>query len=85
MNSKETTDIFKQLHKQWLHDDVTKSLLSILDKHESSIVGRIATSSMDLEKSDEYVRLLAAQLSTTQHIKKLINETDTFVTKSNSH
>jgi predicted component of viral defense system (DUF524 family) len=84
MNTKETTDIFKQLHKQWLHNDITKSLLAILDRHESSIVGRIATSSMDLEKSDEYVRLLAAQLSTTQNIKKLIHETETFVAKSDS-
>lgn len=78
----EKSALLIQQHQQWLGNAITHSVRALLDQHEENIINTLANRSLDKETSTETVRLWTAQLKTTKAIKKLIYDTETFVTKS---
>lgn len=81
MTKEETQAIFGQQHKQWLHEPITRAFTSALEKHEAFIADKIASQAMDRDVTPEHIRLLAAQLSTIKHVRKLTHDTTTFTAK----
>lgn len=71
-------------HQEWLQQPMTKTLLRIIDKHESSVADKLAGSAMDKDVQDDHIRRLATQLATTKTIRKLIYDSETFVAKSSN-
>jgi len=90
--SKETDDAAKHTaeqrqlaiaeHKTWLSLPLTKTLLRIMEEHKNRIANSIGQASMSQDKSDQYVRLLAAKLNNTQNIYDLIYDSETFIAQS---
>lgn len=81
MTQQENQAIFSQQHRQWLHDPTTKAFAAALLSQEQSIVGKLTAAAMDSDKDSEHVRRLGVQLLTIRTIEKLLNETDSFVSK----
>lgn len=73
--------ILSQNHRAWLQDTITKTGAKRLEQHENNLATAIANSALSKDLSAEYVRLLAAQLSTVKAIRTLLYDTETFVEK----
>lgn len=66
-------------HQSWLQHNVTNGLRQALDILESKLTTFIANESTNPDKSDNIIRLYAAQLKQLITIKKIIYDTPTFV------
>ena len=68
-------------HAAWLEQPMTKTSMKVLEAHEKTVTEMIASSSMNKDLSDAYVRQLTVQLQTIKAIRKLLYDTETFVTR----
>lgn len=69
-------------HAAWLEQPMTKTSMKVLENHEKTVTEMIASSSMNKDLSDAYVRQLTVQLQTIKAVRKLLFTTETFITRT---
>ena len=70
-------------HQEFLHTPVAYKLRALFEKHEATLVKALADQCMLVDAvNDQTYRQLGVQLRTTQSIKTLIFDSETFVEKS---
>ena len=79
----QTINVTKQQHQQWLQHPTTQDMLAVMAKHEESIINIIETLGGVSQDSGykESLLQLATQLKTIRSVRKLLINSEAFVSK----